>query len=223
MKHPQHILAFDKHQFGVIGEGLISMSTANFWERAERSLFIGRRHELEEDERFGQALPYVVLRRGDQMFVYRRTKMVGESRLAGNYSVGLGGHMDIGDVRYKDRDVISLPDTFAAAVSRELNEELAFLVGEEHNLRSFDEIRHMGKALTPKFVGLINDTANPVGRVHYGVLLSLDLPAGLSPMCREKELKTVGLTNLSDIVGPVADQLEPWSRIVVEASRNVPA
>ena len=133
MKHPQHILAFEKATFGIEPlSGFIQMPPKAFFESAGKSLFIGRRAELETDERFGQALPYVVMyqrptefQTSPRVFTYQRTTKVGEERLAGALSVGGGGHVDIADVALNG-SVIDVVLTFARAIARELNEEFSF-------------------------------------------------------------------------------------------------
>lgn len=218
IKHPQHILAFDKKYFGIEGlEGFIQITPKQFFERAYQSLFIGRREELEKDERFGQALPYVVMyQKGNDgrvaVFAYQRTKQVGEQRLAGAISVGTGGHMDLADIRMSDNSVIDLVSTFAVAVARELNEEVLFDSGVGR--LTFDEMRQRAQqSVFPKVAGMIIDNSNEVGRVHYGVILAMQIPEGFTPVCAEQELTTIGMAYSETL--PV-DQMENWSKIVVE-------
>lgn len=235
MKHQGHILAFDKGRFGMGQLGpLVHMSPKNFFEACAASLFIGRRHELETDERFGQFLPYIILRRIApdglvSLFEYQRTSKVGEDRLGGKKSVGVGGHVDLIDVRIDDNSVIDFVATTAHAIAREMNEEILFTLDPQDPVESitvtYDEARY-GKAkngdggefefqrdsLVPKFHGVINDMSDAVGRVHFGCVFTIDLPAWLEPKCRESELITIGMRPVADILG---DDLENWSRLIV--------
>jgi predicted NUDIX family phosphoesterase len=218
IRHPQHILAFDKKYFGIEGlEGFIHITPKQFFERASQSLFIGRREELEKDERFGQALPYVVMyQKGADdraaLFAYQRTKQVGEQRLAGAISVGVGGHMDLADIRMSDNSVVDLVSTFAVAVSRELNEEILFDSGVGRI--TFDDMRKRAThSVFPKVAGMIVDNSNEVGRVHYGVILAMEIPEGFTPVCAEPELTTIGMAFVDSL--PV-DQMENWSKIVLK-------
>jgi len=218
IKHPQHILAFDKKYFGIEGlEGFIHITPKQFFERAYQSLFIGRREELEKDERFGQALPYVVMYQKNSdgrlaIFAYQRTKKVGEQRLAGAISVGTGGHMDLADIRMSDNSVIDLVSTFAVAVARELNEEVLFDSGVGR--LTFDEMRQRAQqSVFPKVAGMIIDSSNEVGRVHYGVILAMQIPEGFVPVCAEQELTTIGMAHPETLL---VDQMENWSKIVIE-------
>lgn len=222
IKHPQHIAAFDKSAFGINGlEGFIHMPPKAFFECATRSLFIGRRAELETDERFGQVLPYIVLwqRRGPELrvFVYQRTKQVGEQRLAGMMSVGTGGHMDLLDMRCDDKSVIDVVATFAVAINREIEEEIAFRqTGGCSGEVLFSELRQSHKEILPRFIGLINDTSDAVGRVHYGCIFGAQVPDGFEPVCREAELKTIGWVCPSDAAGKGEGAFENWSKIVLD-------
>jgi predicted NUDIX family phosphoesterase len=227
MKHGQHIVAFDKHAFGYnddfrtedpnpVAEGFNHLSSKDFWERVTRSFFIGRRHELEQDERFAQFLPYVVLwRKGENetkdVFVYQRTKKVGEERLAGNSSIGMGGHVDLRDVAYNPDSVVDVLMTAALAISRELNEELVFTTPTGVDV-DFDHMRSH-HVIFPKFAGYINDMSNEVGRVHGGCVFTLEVPAGYEAACKEEELVTVGFTPLAAVN---VQNMESWSLIVLE-------
>jgi predicted NUDIX family phosphoesterase len=223
MKHPQHILAFDKKAFGIDGlEGLIKLPAKAFFEAAGNSLFIGRREELEKDERFGQALPYIVLYRkasalqtSPRVFVYQRTKKVGEERLAGNLSIGTGGHMDLADVVMGSNSIIDILATFARGIARELNEEIAFKHAESLNSLSFDQVRSAHPECFPKFVGMINDTSNAVGRVHYGCVFALEVPEKYVPLCKEEELTTIGMALPSEVLARGEGALENWSQLLL--------
>lgn len=235
MKHPQHILTVDKDRFGVVGLGpLVRMPPKAFFESVYASLFIGRRHELETDERFAQLLPYVVLRRTRadglvDLFEYQRTNQIGESRLGGKKSVGTGGHVDLCDVRIDDNSVIDVVATVALALAREMNEEIGFKlkIGDEFFAFTYDQLRQgvtwagdsdvgisiAPQPMTPKFVGVINDQSDAVGRVHMGCVFVIDVPEGFYPYCREPELITIGMRPAVDIV---RDDLENWSKLIVE-------
>ena len=52
------------------------------------------RPEMEEDPSYRQIIPYVVLTRGEEVFVLRRLKKGGEARLHGLLSIGVGGHIN---------------------------------------------------------------------------------------------------------------------------------
>ena len=204
MKHPQHIVAFRKASFP-LPPGISPINISEFIDAATGALFIGRRHELENNDEFGQALPYIVVRQGGHVFSYRRTKMVGEERLIGMRSIGIGGHVDLTDVRYSIDSVINVVTTFAGAIARELEEELQFNDPEGAAL-TFAQL-----GIVPTVIGMINDTSDPVGQVHYGILLLLDLPHGFTCRVKEEELQGEGFIDPATIEG-----CESWTKLTIE-------
>ena len=118
-------------------EALIaSVATAATFE--ERSV-------MEDDPRFKQVIPYLVLRDGPRWFLMRRTRGGADQRLHDRWSIGVGGHVNPGDA-----DLLG-------GLRREWAEELrADFVPEFH------------------VVGLLNDDETPVGAVHLGIVYVAD-------------------------------------------------
>ena len=164
----------------------------------------GRRHELEANTLFGQALPYIVVRYGKDVLAYRRSKMVGEERLIGMTSIGIGGHVDLSDVAQVD-SIISVVATFARAISRELDEELIIRDPQGQVLTAAT------LGIVPEIIGMINDTSDDVGCVHYGILMVLDIPNEYTVEIREPELIPLGLVDPATI-----DGCENWTRLAIE-------
>lgn len=85
-----------------------------------------------------------------------------EGRLAGKFSVGIGGHMEPTD--------LSLPRSFY----REMEEEAEILLGEKPiNLKNPDgklNIPLMKKYISISPVGLIKDERTPQDRDHFGII-----------------------------------------------------
>ena len=134
------------------------------------------------------------------VFAYQRGKGVGESRLAGNDSIGLGGHVDKPDFKYGADDLIDLAATIYGSAARELREEIT----------GFDEAGfHLN------FHGVIVDDSDEVGKVHLGLVMSVVLPQGvpLDPfVCKEEELITHGFRTVDQLAGL---KLESWSNILL--------
>jgi predicted NUDIX family phosphoesterase len=151
------------------------------------------RSQVEEDPGYKQIIPYVVFRSGDAVFCYKRGQSQGESRLHRLRSLGVGGHVAEEDAR-GERTL----DAYEAALRRELDEEVA--------ISSPGRIRR---------VGLINDDATPVGRVHLGVvhLYELDQP-DVSP--REDGLAEAGFLPVATI-GSLRSEFETWSQICIDS------
>src|SRR3984885_12532295 len=78
------------------------------------------RSEAEQDKRFKQLIPYVLLLCGDKILRYRRGKGGGETRLHGLYSVGIGGH-----ISEEDHGLFSQDRGYQEGMRRELMEEVA--------------------------------------------------------------------------------------------------
>jgi predicted NUDIX family phosphoesterase len=154
------------------------------------------RAAAEEDPTWKQIIPYVVLACDDKVFCYRRGQRSSETRLRTLRSVGLGGH-----IRHSDDSLFSVPGwpAYQAALQRELEEEVELQA----------PIRRQ------RLVGLINDDATPVGRVHLGLIHIFDLA---EPRVRAREQKIAGAQ-----FAPVAklqtetDEFESWSALCLAA------
>lgn len=173
--------------------GLITESNAEMLDiiRAEHE-FIPR-PDAENDPGYKQIIPYVVLRRGDEIFMTRRLKKGGEARLHGLMSIGVGGHINpVDDV---DRENVLL-----RGLERELDEEV--------------EIEHRG-GLHP--VGFINDDTNGVGSAHLG--LCYTLPVEGEVRVRETEKLEGGWTTAAELLGNW-DMLETWTQIALNGVEN---
>jgi predicted NUDIX family phosphoesterase len=96
---------------------------------------------MERDPSFKQVIPYLVLREGARLFLMQRTRAGGDERLHDKWSIGIGGHLDPGDV------------DLAGGLRREWHEEL---------VADFEPAFRL--------VGLLNDDTTDVGRVHVGAV-----------------------------------------------------
>ena len=151
------------------------------------------RSEVEDDPSLKQIIPYVVFRSGGEVFCYTRGQSQGEARLHRLRSLGVGGHVSEEDAR-GGRTL----EAYEAALRRELDEEVA--IGSPGRIRR---------------VGLINDDATPVGRVHLGVvhLYELERPALTA---REDGLAEAGFRPVSE-VRSLCTEFETWSQICIES------
>lgn len=189
-------------------QGMNLIPFEEFVVAAAPNLIIGMRSPLETDPRFRQVLPYVVLTQlghdGETRFiVYQRGKGVGESRLAGQVSVGFGGHIDLVDVKcLKDSpSVIDLPATIGEAVIRELSEELV--------------LNGAGAEMPLFSIGFLTDNTNDVGLVHLGVIMNAQLPPDATAECAEEQMVMLAPMTAQELLTSGLD-LENWTRIVLE-------
>ncbi len=151
------------------------------------------RSEVEEDPSFKQLIPYVVFRCATAVFCYTRGKTQGEARLHRLRSLGVGGHVSEDDAcGQKSREA------YESALWRELGEEV--------------EIASPGRM---RLVGLINDDATAVGRVHLGVvhLYELERPE-VAP--REEGLAAAEFLAIPAILS-IRQEFETWSQICIES------
>ncbi|MBX3443568.1 MAG: phosphoesterase [Planctomyces sp.] len=148
------------------------------------------RHEVEEDPSFKQLIPYCIFRWQGRVFHYTRGKLQGDGRLRSKRSVGIGGH-----ISSVDRDGGS--DVYREAMWREIQEEV-----------------HLESAWTERCVGLINDDATDVGRVHLGVVHVFELEA---PQVRPREESIIlsGFAEPSELARD-SGQFETWSQICLD-------
>jgi predicted NUDIX family phosphoesterase len=155
------------------------------------------RASVEEDPSFKQLIPYCVLTWRDadgkaRYFAYTRGGGQSEARLRAKRSVGIGGHISSCDGEHGD------DASYDSGMRRELAEEVA-----------------IGGTWTARCVGLINDDATPVGRVHLGIvhLLELERPEVSS---RESELVDCGFDTLDRLLAD-RERFETWSQIALDA------
>lgn len=105
------------------------------------------RSEAEQDKRYKQLIPYVLILCQDRILRYRRGKGGQETRLHGLFSVGIGGH-----ISEEDHGLFSNQLGYQEGMRRELMEEV--------------EIEAANEAA----VAVINDDSTEVGFVHLGVV-----------------------------------------------------
>jgi predicted NUDIX family phosphoesterase len=129
---------------GFIGEGL---------ERVQQVLrqgsFFMERSQVEDDPTYQQVIPYVVFRHGERYLLTRRLKASSEKRLRQLYSLGVGGHINPGDLENGD--------PIADGLKREWEEEVVYEGSFEATL-----------------LGLIHDDSSPVSKVHLGVVFLIE-------------------------------------------------
>lgn len=160
-----------------------SLLTSDFQREPEGSDTLARLNEMgnlvafipridcETDFTYLQLLPYAVIVTHDGRIIgYNRPgRGGGEARLAGNFSIGFGGHVELDDVM-ACRDYPDLPSLIVeAALARELEEEI--------NLRSEGELSRwvcpphsVVLNQSSQFLGIIRSQDSDVDRVHLGLV-----------------------------------------------------
>jgi predicted NUDIX family phosphoesterase len=154
----------------------------------ERHMFMARA-AVENDPTYQQIIPYVVFRHGALHFLTHRLRASTERRLRKQYSLGIGGHINPGDLEGGDPILDGL--------KREWSEEVVYDGRFEAQL-----------------IGLLNDDSSPVSKVHLGVVFLVD---GDSPniAIRETDKLAGELLTLEEMrifyLG-----MESWSQMVYD-------
>ena len=155
------------------------------------------RDTAEQDVRYKQLIPYVVLRHGETVFQYVRGKRSSESRLRAMRSIGLGGHIEPAD-----RNLFSSDNQlYLDAARREVDEEVA-----------------LETSYVERIVALLNDETTEVGKVHFGIVHLWDLA---EPNVRKREglITQAGFTPIRSLVDEPGE-LETWSQLVLQVLQD---
>ena len=151
--------------------------------------FFRPRAEVENDSAYQQIIPYVVFRHVSRYFLTHRLRASSEKRLRKQYSLGVGGHINPGD--------LGAGDPILDGLKREWGEEVVYDGRFEAQL-----------------IGLLNDDSSPVSKVHLGVVFLVD---GDSPniSIRETDKLAGELLTLEEMriyyLG-----MESWSQMVYD-------
>lgn len=197
--------ALDNQNLDGIDQSLYLLQVHELMPHLESSLILGQREALESDETHRQLLPYIVLTKNfdgvTKYFAYRRGKGIGESRLQGNVSIGIGGHIDMADVQHAG-SILDPMRTIISSIQRELNEEVLF------NSNSGEDID-----LSFSSLGALVDNSNAVGRVHLGLVFHAHLGENGDATCAEEELETLGWFTGAELLDSGLP-LENWTQIL---------
>jgi predicted NUDIX family phosphoesterase len=156
--------------------------------------FFKPRSDVEEDPNFQQIIPYVVFKHGDRYLLTHRLRASSEKRLRKQYSLGVGGHINPGD--------LSGGDPILDGLKREWAEEVVYR-------GRFDA----------RLLGLLNEESSPVSKVHLGVVFLVE---GDSPDIEIRETKKLAgnLLTLDEMRIYFLD-MESWSQLVYERLRTI--
>jgi predicted NUDIX family phosphoesterase len=112
------------------------------------------RSEAEQDNRYKQLIPYVLILHRDRILRYRRGKGGQETRLHGLFSVGIVGH-----ISEEGHGLFSNQHGYHEGMRRELKEEVDI------------------EAANETAAAVINDDSTEVGFVHFGVIQVMRVPS----------------------------------------------
>lgn len=161
------------------------------------------RSQAEKDPAYKQLIPYVIMICDGQCLTYVRGKRAGETRLVGNRSIGIGGHINPAD----DAAPLFRSDfreTYQAAVEREVAEEVSVETGHRDRI-----------------VVLLNDDSNEVGQVHLGIVhcWALESPNVTRREQMITQMEFLGLAELKTL----RDSMETWSQLCLDGLEEMMA
>ena len=192
MAAEERVLCFQRKLFEELGvfQGL-SLDVEKYLPivTAPSNLEYLNRSAAEQDRRYKQLIPYVVVRQDRRIFLMERSSAGGDARLHGKASIGVGGHLN---------PVDRGQDPLMGGLQREWSEELIAEFEPDFRL-----------------VGFLNDDTNPVGAVHLGVVFTVEAD-GHAVAVREHE-KLTGRFATPDEILAAWDRLETWSQLTLAA------
>jgi predicted NUDIX family phosphoesterase len=151
--------------------------------------FFMPRAAVENDPGYQQIIPYVVFRHDGRYLLTHRLRASSEKRLRKQYSLGIGGHINPGD--------LEAGDPILDGLKREWREEVVY----------------EGK-FEAELIGLLNDDSSPVSKVHLGVVFLVD---GDTPDISIRETdKLAGELLTLDEMRIFYLGMESWSQMVYD-------
>jgi predicted NUDIX family phosphoesterase len=148
------------------------------------------RSEVERQPEWQQLIPHLVVRSGDRLLAMRRLQAGTERRLRGQVTIGVGGHVNVGDG--------DLSSAWVAGCQREWAEEVV-----------------CDRDLEGVAVGLLKDDAGAVGQVHLGVLILVDAKDAVIRV-RERHKLEGRMTPIAELSVNYLE-METWSQFAYDA------
>lgn len=203
-------------------------SSAIDYRKIYENLVIAPRFTLENNPAVRHLISYYTVSRvysnqERQYLVYQRPDVGnGESRLAGNHSIGFGGHteaLEIADLmtfshaKETDTPVQILETVQISSTARELDEELKLTSGDKFS----SMIVHVSQPHS-----MIIDNSNNVGLHHVGIVGDFLITSDeINFVGGEDQINVVGWFTLEEIKKQFGETLENWSSMLVENFSNL--
>jgi predicted NUDIX family phosphoesterase len=169
--------------------GFVSENLDGHQQTIRERHFFKPRAEVENDPTYQQIIPYVVFRHDDRYFLTHRLRASSEKRLRKQYSLGVGGHINPGD--------LDAGDPILDGLKREWQEEVVY-----------------DGRFEARLLGFLNEDSSPVSKVHLGVVFLVD---GDTPNIRIRETdKLAGELLTLEEMRMFYLAMESWSQIVYD-------
>lgn len=150
-------------------------------------------------QRFAQVLPYIVVKNPETNEILTYSRNGAETRLHGSRSIGIGGHIDIDDIKFNEEGFDPLK-TIELSMLREIKEEAGI---NELGVEALGGIKKI-------IDRVIIDFSNEVGSVHLGFLGVIET-ADINP---EEELFDHRWVSIDELKQTI-DEYESWSRMII--------
>lgn len=170
-------------------QGLKTENLDYYLELIKNNCQFKRRGDVETDPSFQQIIPYILFNFEDKYFLYQYLEKAGEVRLKNDYIIGIGGHINLVDVKEGE-------DVLEAGMMREWEEE----------------IDYKGNLLEKKLIGILNDDRRIVEEVHLA-LVYLFKGDTSDITVKEKDILKGELLNLEEL-GRRVKNTGGWAPIV---------
>jgi predicted NUDIX family phosphoesterase len=174
----------------------------------EESLRFVQRGLAEEDLTLKQLVSYPIIRFGAFFLAYKRASNSDEIGLRGKYSLGIGGHVNESDKQMFGKlaspKVTGIRGLAFYCAVREIEEEIGIRLGTKS---------------TPRFVGVINDESDNVGKKHFGIVMVFD--DLVKPYVRKVE-RSIEKTMFCDVYTLIGHkrEFERWSQMIIDTLSN---
>jgi predicted NUDIX family phosphoesterase len=167
---------------------------------------------MELDPNCKQLIPYlVVIDQNNQVLSYTRGKAGQATDLHSKLSIGFGGHINpvdgatMDDPSGNSRKLFNPGLTVEMCIMRELKEEIGLVLKPSNHI--------------PKLVGYVNNDADDLGQVHFGLVYivavdneQVDMTKAEDSVLEPRWRNSAGL--LTGGINHI--RLEEWSRMIVE-------
>ena len=161
-------------------------------------VWLGPRQYLESFPSMRQLIPYVVIKKGEEILQYRRAIAGNEERLHGKLAVGIGGHVDAEDIWINSEGAVTLYETLEISALREIKEEIGIVVPPE----------------SLNILGVIRVSDTPVDEVHVGVAILCDITdLVIGDLTFEDSMDEIKFSSLEDIFDNEVEK-ETWTTML---------
>lgn len=178
----------------MVPEGILKVPLSKVISKIKKYGFYKGRDLVENDPNLKQPIPYLLLKKNNFIFTYKRMPGGGELRLHNLVSIGVGGHM-----RFMDKDT---KENLFLNLKRELNEEM--VINTDYKI---------------KFLGILNEDFTPVCQVHLGLLFLIE-PKDINCVFVKEKRELEGKWMEENEVEKLYNDMEVWSKILWKFLRS---